>query len=72
MEFEAVDGRHWHLEGNLIEKEYTVTSEGRTIIHVNQKWVAIRDTYAMDVDESVSPVLASAFIWGVYAFREQK
>lgn len=72
MDLEAVDGRHWHLEGNIIQNEYTVTSEDRTIIHVSQKWMALRDTYTMDVDESVAVERAAAFIWGVYAFREQR
>lgn len=72
MDLEAVDGRHWHLEGNIIENEYTVTSEGRTVIHISQKWMALRDTYTMDVDESVPVARAAAFVWAVYAFREQK
>lgn len=63
---------HWHLEGNIIEKEYSVTSEGRTIIDITQKWLRIRDAYTMDVDSSVSPALASALIWAVDAFREQR
>ena len=72
MDLETTDGKQWHLEGNLIEKEYSVTSEGRTILNISQKWMTVRDAYTMDVDESVPPALAAAMIWAVDAFREQK
>lgn len=72
MDLEAIDGTRWHLEGNLIEREYTVTSEGRAIIHINQKLKVVGDAFVMDVDESVSPTLAAAFMWAVYSFREKK
>ncbi len=72
MDLETVDGRQWHLEGNLVEKEYSVTSEGRTILNITQKWVTIRDAYTMDVDESVPPALAAALVWAVDAFRERR
>jgi uncharacterized protein YxjI len=72
MDLETVDGHHWRLEGNIIEREYTVTTEGRTILAITQKWLTVRDAYTMDVDESVPPALAAALIWAVDAFREQK
>jgi uncharacterized protein YxjI len=72
MDLEMVDGRHWRLEGNIIEKEYSVTAEGRTILNITQKWVTIRDAYTLDVDESVPPALAAALLWAVDAFRERK
>ena len=71
MDLEMADGQHWHLEGNLIEKEYSVTDEGRLVLHITQKWVTVRDAYTMDIDESVSPAMAAAFVWAVDAFREQ-
>ena len=72
MDLETVDGRNWHLEGNLIEREYSVTSEGEIILNITQKWVTVRDAYTMDVAESVPPALAAAMIWAVDAFREQR
>ena len=72
MDLEMVDGGQWHLEGNLIEKEYSVTSQGRTILNITQKWATVRDAYTMDVDESVAPALAAALLWAVDAFRERR
>lgn len=72
MDLETVDGGLWQLEGNLIEKEYAVTSEGRTILNITQKWLTVRDAYTMDVDDSVPPALAAAMVWAVDAFREQR
>jgi hypothetical protein len=31
----------------------------------------VGDAFVMDVDESVSPTLAAAFMWAVYSFREK-
>jgi hypothetical protein len=48
MNLEVMDGPAWALEGSFIEKNYNVTSEGRTVVQITQKWVAIRDQYPID------------------------
>lgn len=50
----------------------SVTSEGRTVLNITQKWVTVRDAYTMDVDDAVPPALAAALVWAVDAFRERK
>ncbi len=53
MNLEVMDGPAWALEGSFIEKNYTVTSEGRTVVQITQKWVAIRDQYRSEPGESL-------------------
>jgi uncharacterized protein YxjI len=72
MTLNAFDGREWQLEGNFLEKEYEVTSEGRVVLHITQKFMAIKDTYALDVAEDVDPAMALAVLWAVDAFVEQR
>jgi uncharacterized protein YxjI len=72
MTLNAVDGREWQLEGNFLEKEYEVTSEGRVVLHITQKFMSIKDTYALDVAEDVDPAMALALLWAVDAFVEQR
>ena len=72
MTLSAVDGREWQLEGNFLEKEYEVTSEGRVVLHITQKYMTIKDTYALDVAEDVDPAMALAVLWAVDAFVEQR
>jgi uncharacterized protein YxjI len=72
IDLEMTDGELWHLEGNLIEKDYSVTSGGHTVIEISQKWLTVRDAYTLDVHGTVSPALAATMIWAVDAFRERR
>lgn len=66
------DGRQWDLTGNIIEKDYTITSAGQPVAQITQKWVTVRDSYTVDVRDARDLTLALAVVWGVDAFREQK
>ncbi|HSO68860.1 MAG TPA: LURP-one-related family protein [Arachnia sp.] len=66
------DGTEWMLEGNLIEREYTITSGDHVVAHITQKYLTVRDAYTIDVADGVHPGLAMAILWAVDAFREQR
>jgi len=69
----AADGTQWILEGNLMEKDYSVTAaDGRVVLSISQKWMTVRDRYAMDVADGVDPAFAAAVLWTVDSFREQR
>ncbi len=73
IEIALPDGSGWLLEGNLMEKDYNVTAaDGRTVLSISQKWMTVRDRYAMDVADGVDPAFAAAVLWTVDAFREQR
>lgn len=72
MVITLADGGEWLLEGNLIEKDYTVTSGGAVVATISQKFMTIRDAYTLDVADGVHPGLALATLWAVDAFREQR
>ncbi|MGA8046974.1 MAG: LURP-one-related family protein [Dermatophilaceae bacterium] len=65
-------GGEWVLEGNLIEKDYTITSGGAVVAAISQKYLKVRDTYTIDVADGVDQGLAMATLWAVDAFREQR
>jgi uncharacterized protein YxjI len=71
MNLEVMDGPAWALEGSFIEKNYTVTSEGRTVVQITQKWVAIRDQYTIDVADGVDAGMALAVVWAVDRWVER-
>jgi uncharacterized protein YxjI len=58
-------GPDWASTGSLMEKRYTITAGGNPVIHVDQKWVQIRDSYKVDVIDGVDPALAVALVWGI-------
>lgn len=71
MTLEVMDGPAWALEGSFIEKNYTVTSEGRTVVQITQKWVTVRDQYSIDVADGVDAGLALAVVWAVDRWVER-
>jgi uncharacterized protein YxjI len=71
VNMELADGQHWHVEGSLIEKDYSVSSEGAPIIAITQKWVTIRDAYTLDVIDGVDPALAAAVVWAIDRWVER-
>ncbi len=71
MTLEMASGEMWALEGSLIEKNYSVSSDGRPIIQITQKWVTIRDAYVLDVADGVDPGLALAMLWAVDRWVER-
>jgi len=64
-------GAHWHIEGTLIEKDYSVSADGVPIIQISQKWVHVRDTYTLDVVDGIDPGLALAVVWTIDRFVER-
>jgi uncharacterized protein YxjI len=71
MTLEIVSGEPWILEGSFIEKNYTISSAGRPIVEISQKWITMRDRYTVDVADGVDPGLALAVLWAVDRWVER-
>jgi uncharacterized protein YxjI len=71
MTLSVADGSDWALEGSFLEKNYAISSAGRPIVQITQKWVTIRDTYTMDVADGIDPGLALAVLWAVDRWVER-
>ncbi len=71
MTMEMANGEPWQLTGQFIEKNYTVTSGGRDVVRITQKWVTVRDKYTVDVADGADPGLAFAIVWAVDRWVER-
>ena len=71
MTMEMANGEEWQLTGQFIEKNYTVTSGGRDVVRISQKWVTVRDKYTVEVAEDADPGLAFAIVWAVDRWVER-
>lgn len=71
MTLEMASGEPWILEGSLMEKNYAVSSAGRSIVQISQRWMTIKDTYSLDVADGIDPGLALAVLWSVDRWVEQ-
>lgn len=60
------------LEGNLIEKDYTMRdAAGSVVLQITQKWLTVRDRYTLDVAEGFDPAIALAIAWSIDRWVER-
>ncbi|WP_062306535.1 LURP-one-related/scramblase family protein [Demequina subtropica] len=65
-------GEQWLLEGNVIEKDYTLRDgQGQVMVQITQKWLTVRDKYTIDVRDGVEPGLAFAIVWAIDRWVER-
>ena len=50
----------YEVQGNVVDHEYTIESEGRKIAEVSKRWFRVADTYGVEVEDGQDPVLALA------------
>ncbi|MEV6209252.1 LURP-one-related family protein [Kitasatospora sp. NPDC051914] len=58
VELEA--GGELEVHGDLIDKEYTVESDGDTVAEISRKWFRIRDTYGVEIADGADVPLLLA------------
>jgi uncharacterized protein YxjI len=71
MDLHLASGETWHVEGKLIEKDYTVTSGGRDVVRISQKWLTVRDRYTIDIADGIELGLALAIVWAIDRWVER-
>ena len=71
MDMQMASGEPWHVEGKLMEKNYTVTSGGREVVRISQKWLTMRDKYALEIADGIVVGLALAVVWAIDRWVER-
>ena len=71
MSMTMADGSTWAVEGGLIEKNYSIASDGHPVAQVTQKWVTIRDSYTVDFLSTLDPGLVMAVVWSIDRWVER-
>ena len=51
------DGPDMKAHGNIVDHEYEIEQDGDTVAEVSKKWFRIRDSYGVEIDAGVDPVL---------------
>jgi len=60
MSANMADGPDIEIRGNILNHEYTLERRGKRIAEVSKKWIAIRDTYTVEVDAGEDDALLLA------------
>jgi uncharacterized protein YxjI len=57
----TVNGETYVIQGNFLEKNYTVRKNGGEVAKISKTWVALRDCYGVEVISEENPVIPLAF-----------
>jgi uncharacterized protein YxjI len=71
MTMTMADGSTWEVEGTIMEKNYTISSNGSPVARVSQKWMTVRDKYAVEYLSSLDAALVMAVIWAIDRWVER-
>lgn len=71
MTMNFADGSTWQVEGSLMEKNYSIDSGGQPVAKITQKWLTVRDSYAVEFVDTIEPGLVMAAIWAIDRWVER-
>ena len=54
------DGPDLHVQGNIVDHEYTIERDGDKVAEVSKRWFRVRDTYGVEVAPGQDDVLLLA------------
>lgn len=58
----SVNGLGWQVDGNFLDHDYTVESEGRVIATVEKEWFTWGDAYEINIADGLDPIPALAVV----------
>jgi uncharacterized protein YxjI len=71
MTMSMADGSTWDVEGTIMEKNYTISANGSAVARISQKWITVRDKYAVEYLSSMDAGLVMAVIWAIDRWVER-
>jgi uncharacterized protein YxjI len=48
------------VHGNIVDHEYEIERDGDKVAEISKKWFRVRDTYGVEIEDGVDPVLILA------------
>jgi uncharacterized protein YxjI len=54
------DGPDLHVQGNIVDHEYTIERDGDKVAEVSKRWFRVRDTYGVEVTPGENDILILA------------
>jgi uncharacterized protein YxjI len=54
------DGPDLHVQGNIVDHEYTIERDGDKVAEVSKRWFRVRDTYGVEVAPGENDILMLA------------
>ena len=57
---DVAGGPGYEVQGNIVDHEYTIESDGQKIAEVSKRWFRVADTYGVEVAQGLDPALVLA------------
>lgn len=57
---DVTSGPGMSVQGNVVDHEYTIESDGRKVAEVSKRWFRVADTYGVEVADGADPALVLA------------
>ena len=54
------DGPDLHVQGNIVDHEYTIERDGQRVAEVSKRWFRVRDTYGVEITPGENDILILA------------
>lgn len=61
----VVNGPGWKVTGDFWDHDYEIKDGWNTIVRVSKEWFTWGDSYQLDIDDDVDPVLALAVVLAI-------
>ena len=62
-----VEGLGWEVIGEVLQHDYTIRDNGRTIAAIHKKWMSWGDSYEMDIADDADEITALAVVLAIDA-----
>ena len=62
-----VDFNGWHVDGDFLEWNFDVISNGRPIIQIHKEWLAWGDTYVIDIENPEDEIMGLMLVLAIDA-----
>lgn len=62
-----IDFNGWYVEGDFLNWNYDVYSNGRAVIHINKEWLTWGDTYTIDFENPADELMGIMLVVAIDA-----
>ena len=60
-----VKGPGWTVDGDIWDHDYKIRRGPDTIVHVSKSWMSWGDTYEIDIQRDINPIMALAVVLAI-------
>lgn len=60
-----IDGLGWEVDGNFLDHDYEITSNGRPIVTIAKEWFTWGDSYVLDIRDNADEVIALSVVLAI-------